>query len=77
MISSRRTCGSSKAFRFRERYEFGIMAEAFNIFNFGNSTGDNFNLASPGSLGVPTQRVSQTFGWGGPRAFQFAGRFSL
>ena len=67
----------SKAFRFKERYEFRIMAEGFNIFNFGNSTGDNFNLASPGSFGVPTQRVSQTFGTGGPRAFQFGGRFSF
>jgi hypothetical protein len=67
----------SKAFRFKERYEFRVMAEGFNIFNFGNSTGDNFNLASPGSFGLPTQRVSQTFGSGGPRAFQFAGRFSF
>lgn len=67
----------SKRFRFRERYEFKIIAEAFNIFNFGNLTGDNFDLTSPGSFGQPTQRVSSTFGSGGPRAFQFAGRFSF
>ena len=67
----------SKVFRFDERYEFRVMAEAFNIFNFGNLTGDSFNLASPGSFGLPLQRVSSTFGSGGPRAFQFAGRFSF
>lgn len=67
----------SKLFRVRERYEFRIIAEAFNIFNFGNLTGDNFNLSNPGSFGLPTQRVSSTFGSGGPRAFQFAGRFAF
>ena len=67
----------TKIFRLKERYEFRIIAEAFNIFNFGNLTGDSFNLASPGSFGVPTQRVSSTFGSGGPRAFQFAGRFQF
>lgn len=67
----------TKIFRARERYELRIMAEAFNIFNFGNLTGDNFNLSNPGSFGLPTQRVGSTFGSGGPRAFQFAGRFSF
>jgi hypothetical protein len=67
----------SKVFRVKERYQFRIIAEAFNIFNFGNLTGDSYNLASPGSFGVATQRVSSTFGSGGPRAFQFAGRFEF
>jgi hypothetical protein len=67
----------TKIFRIRERYEFRIIAEAFNILNFGNLAGDSYNLASPGSFGVPTQRVSSTFGSGGPRAFQFAGRFQF
>ncbi len=67
----------TKTFRLKERYEFRIIAEAFNILNFGNLTGDSFNLASPGSFGLPTQRVSSTFGSGGPRAFQFAGRFQF
>jgi hypothetical protein len=67
----------TKMFRLKERYEFRIIAEAFNIFNFGNLTGDNFNLTNPASFGQPTQRASSTFGSGGPRAFQFAGRFSF
>jgi hypothetical protein len=66
-----------KSFRFKERYEFRIIGEVFNIFNFGNLTGDNFSLTSPSSFGLPTQRVGQTFGSGGPRAFQIAGRFSF
>ncbi len=67
----------TKFIRIKEPYEFRIIAEAFNIFNFGNATGDSFNLASPGSFGVPTARVGSTFGAGGPRAFQFAGRFQF
>ncbi len=67
----------TKSFKLRDRYELRIIAEAFNILNFGNLTGDNFNLANPGSFGLPTQRVGQTFGSGGPRAFQFGGRFAF
>ena len=66
-----------KSFRFKERYEFRMIGEVFNIFNFGNLTGDNFALNSPASFGLPTQRVGQTFGSGGPRAFQLAARFSF
>jgi Carboxypeptidase regulatory-like domain len=66
----------TKSFRFKERYEFRLIAEGFNIFNFGNLTGDSFILTSP-TFGQPQQRIGQTFGTGGPRAFQFAGRFSF
>ena len=67
----------SKSFKFRDRYELRFIGECFNILNFGNLTGDNFSLTSPGSFGLPTQRVGQTFGSGGPRAFQVAGRFQF
>jgi hypothetical protein len=70
----------SKAFRYRERYELRIIAEAFNIFNFGNlyTYSDSFALNSA-AFGAPQQRLSNgsTFGTGGPRAFQFAGRFTF
>jgi len=66
----------TKSFRFSDRYEVRLIGEAFNIFNFGNLTGDSFNLASP-AFGQPQQRIGQTFGTGGPRAFQFAGRFQF
>jgi len=67
----------TKIIHIRERYEFRVIAEAFNIFNFGNQVLPNFNLASPTTLGLPTQRAASTFGTGGPRAFQFAGRFQF
>jgi hypothetical protein len=68
----------SKAFRFHERYEFRLIGEGFNILNIGNLTLDSFNLASP-AFGQPQQRLlnGSTFGSGGPRSFQFAGRFSF
>jgi hypothetical protein len=75
----------SKRFKFKERYTFQVLAEAFNFFNIANLTGYSFNLdtvAAPGTpqtyaFGQPTQRATQTFGSGGPRAFQVGGRFSF
>jgi hypothetical protein len=66
----------SKFFRFHERYEFQILAEAFNIFNFSNPTGYDSNLLDSG-FGQPSGRAGGTFGTGGPRAFQVAGRFTF
>ncbi len=71
----------TKTFTIKERYKFLIMGEAFNILNFGNQTGQSYTLdpattTSP-AFGIPTSRVSQTFGSGGPRAFQFGGRFQF
>ncbi|MGH9760894.1 MAG: hypothetical protein ACREAC_08625, partial [Blastocatellia bacterium] len=67
----------TKTFRFKERYEIRVIGEVFNIFNFGNLTGDSYDLTTPSTFGLPTQRVGQTFGSGGPRAFQIAARFSF
>jgi hypothetical protein len=49
----------------------------FNLFNVSNLTGFNYSLTSPAAFGQPTQRVGQTFGTGGPRAFQFGARLSF
>ncbi|HLW75401.1 MAG TPA: hypothetical protein VKS01_00425, partial [Bryobacteraceae bacterium] len=70
----------TKIFTFKERYKFSILAEAFNVLNIGNAIGESFTLDSPNAsqaFGIPTSRVTQTFGSGGPRAFQFGGRFSF
>jgi Carboxypeptidase regulatory-like domain len=71
----------TKTFVYKERYKIAIMGEVFNIFNFGNETGQSYTLDPATStspvFGVPTARVGQTFGSGGPRAFQFGGRFSF
>src|SRR5262249_33823492 len=65
----------TKTFRFKERVDLRLIGEVFNIFNISNLSNFNFNLAGP--FGVPSQRVGQTFGSGGPRAFQIAGRLSF
>ena len=54
-----------------------IIGEVFNIFNTSNLTNFNYNLVVPATFGKANQRVGQTFGSGGPRAFQVAGRFSF
>ena len=54
-----------------------VFGEMFNIFNNSNLTNFNYNLLVPGTFGKANQRVGQTFGSGGPRAFQLAGRFSF
>lgn len=79
----------TKRFTVKDRYSFSILGEVFNAFNIANLSVYSFNLdtvspASPAGtipanfrFGKPTQRVIQTFGSGGPRAFQLGGRFSF
>ncbi len=67
----------TKSFKLREEVSLRLIGEVFNLFNVSNLTGYNFNLASPASFGKPTQRVGQTFGSGGPRAFQIGARLSF
>jgi Carboxypeptidase regulatory-like domain len=80
----------SKEFRFKERYGVQGIVEIFNIFNISNLGGysstldqGNFdtagNVVPPGTFnfGKPTTRAGQQFGTGGPRALQFAARFTF
>jgi Carboxypeptidase regulatory-like domain len=67
----------TKKFTFRERYVFSVFGEVFNIFNYANVGGYNFNLNDTSSFGQATQRAGQVFGSGGPRAFQVGGRFQF
>ena len=53
-----------------------LIAEGFNILNIGNLTGASTVLTSP-TFGQAQQRIGQTFGTGGPRAFQFAARLQF
>jgi outer membrane receptor protein involved in Fe transport len=64
----------TKTFRLRDRTDIRIIGEVFNILNTSNLTNFNFNLVSPSTFGKANQRVGQTFGTGGPRAFQLAAR---
>jgi hypothetical protein len=75
----------TKRFTFAERYKITLCAEMFNVLNVANLSGYNFNLdsAAPAgkpqtySFGQPTQRITQVFGSGGPRAVQVLARFSF
>jgi hypothetical protein len=64
----------TKTFRLRDRTDIRIIGEVFNVLNTSNLTNFNFNLESPATFGKANQRVGQTFGSGGPRAFQLAAR---
>lgn len=73
----------------RERIRLSLIAEAFNIFNIANLSGYGSGLnttatmvggqpqAVPATFGLPSNRVNQIFGTGGPRAFQFAVRLTF
>lgn len=65
----------TKNITYRERYKLAIMGEFFNAFNIANLTG--FSYAVGPSFGQPTQRASQTFLSGGPRAVQVGARVSF
>lgn len=66
----------TKTFTFKDRLKLSVFGEMFNVFNIANLSGYNFSLTSP-NFGKPTQRTSQVFGSGGPRALQVGGRISF
>ena len=65
----------SKLFKYRERMSMELIAEVFNLFNTSNLT--NFNYFLNDTFGQPTAKAGQGFGFGGPRAWQFAARFKF
>ncbi len=67
----------TKTFTYKERYRLSIFAEMFNIFNYANYGGYSFDPSNSTGFGIPTQRVTQVFGSGGPRALQLGGRFTF
>jgi hypothetical protein len=54
-----------------------VFVEVFNVFNVANLGGYSYNLSNTATFGQPTNRASQVFGSGGPRAFQLGGRFTF
>ena len=69
----------SKKVKITERVSVDLIGEVFNLFNIANlayasSAG---NLYQPANFGVPSSRAGNLFGSDGPRAFQFAARFSF
>ena len=57
--------------------KLAVFVEGFNVFNVANLGGYSFNLSNAATFGQPTNRASQVFGSGGPRAFQIGGRFTF
>ena len=66
----------TKVVRYKERLEWQIFGEVFNLLNTANLSGYEDNLLAPG-FGQPTSRFSSVFGTGGPRAFQLGTRISF
>jgi len=68
----------TKNFNFySEKYKLSVFAEMFNVFNVANLASYSFNLSNMATFGQPTQRASQVFGSGGPRALQLGARFTF
>jgi hypothetical protein len=67
----------TKTFDFRDRDKLALFFEVFNVFNVANLGGYSFNLSNTATFGQPTNRASQVFGSGGPRAFQVGARFTF
>ncbi len=66
----------TKVFHLHERLQLTTLAECFNPFNIANLTNYNSALNAP-NFGQPTQRESNIFGTGGPRAFQLGARLTF
>jgi hypothetical protein len=75
----------TKTFRFSESMHLDLIGEVFNLFNIANLTGGGNNeVLSVAGTPVseintfrPTERTTSVFGTGGPRAFQFAVKFTF
>jgi hypothetical protein len=66
----------TKLFRYKERVEWQVFGEVFNLLNTANLSGYVDNLLAP-SFGQPSARFSSIFGTGGPRSFQWGTRLSF
>jgi len=67
----------TKAFRLHgERVRLSVFGECFNVLNIANLTFYNEVLNAP-NFGQASQRTSNIFGTGGPRAFQLGSRFTF
>ena len=59
-----------------ERWRLSVFGECFNVFNIANLTFYNEVLNAP-NFGQASQRTSNIFGTGGPRAFQLGSRLTF
>lgn len=66
----------TRSMALRQGVRLSLIAEAFNVYNASNLSGYSGDLRSV-AFGQPTSRLTQVFGSGGPRAFQFAARLAF
>jgi hypothetical protein len=66
----------TRSFAMRSQVRMSLIAEAFNVYNASNLSGHSGDVTRA-DFGQATSRVTQVFGSGGPRAFQFAARLSF
>lgn len=59
----------TRAIRMTHRSQLSLVGEVFNLLHVANVTGYSGVLNQP-NYGLPSARVGQVFGSGGPRAFQ-------
>jgi hypothetical protein len=67
----------TKTFTLQGTHKLAAFVEVFNVFNVANLGGYSYNLSNTATFGQPTNRASQVFGSGGPRAFQLGGRYTF
>jgi hypothetical protein len=68
----------SRSFPLRnDRLTLRLMLDIFNVYNAANLSGHSGDLSNTATFGQPTNRYSQVFGSGGPRAFQLGGKLSF
>ncbi len=67
----------TKTFNLRNTTKLAVFVEGFNVFNVANLGSFSYNLSNTATFGQPTNRASQVFGSGGPRAFQVGGRLTF
>jgi hypothetical protein len=67
----------TKTFTAQNSLRMSVFVEVFNVFNIANLGGYSYNLSNTATFGQPTNRASQVFGTGGPRAVQIGGRFTF
>jgi hypothetical protein len=74
----------SRTFHFKEPHSLQAVAEVFNLFNITNirgTTNRNYsgfsNTIDSPTFNQPLETAGKFFGAGGPRAFQFALRYTF
>jgi len=66
----------TRTIKLKEQVDLTLIGEVFSVFNISNLTGYSGVLNQP-NYGLPSARIGQVFGSGGPRAFQFAARITF